>query len=211
MHAYFNAMLSESNSETQLTKEAVLERDETLSAPIFSRELSFAEQEKMQLQTEEEPPQEDEWQNLQLEPEFQVLFFSLSGLNFAVPLTDLGGIHALSDSMNKLFGKPAWFSGVMTHHEKLCNIVDTAQWMNTGESANTLNYSHYILLGNSEWGLSCENLLGTQTLNQSEIKWRARKGDRPWLAGMVKDKMCALIHTDELVKLLNNGMNMYGQ
>ncbi|MCW8994477.1 MAG: chemotaxis protein CheW, partial [Psychromonas sp.] len=67
-----------------------------------------------------------------------------------------------------------------------------------------------ILLGSTEWGISCEKLLGTETLTPAQIKWRKASGKRPWLAGMVKDKMCALIHAEELIKLLNSGMNIYG-
>lgn len=150
------------------------------------------------------------WKNIDPGNEFQVLFFEVAGLKFAVPLTDLGGIHHLDSSLNSLFGKPDWFSGVMTHNEALFNIVDTAKWINTGDSAESLNYTHYILLGCTTWGLSCEKLLGTETLTSTQIKWRKVPGKRPWLAGMVRDKMCALIHAEELVRLLDNGMNIYG-
>jgi len=144
------------------------------------------------------------WENIAVENEFQALFFELSGLTFAVPLADLGGIHRLDDSINVLFGKPAWFSGVMSNNQTLFNIVDTAQWIGTGESAQTLNYTHYILLGTTKWGISCEKLIGTEVLSRAQIKWRETPGKHPWLAGTVKQKMCALIHAKELVKLLNN-------
>ena len=223
---YFDSMLSETKSELPVIDTAVIVAEKPVKVVALPEVLRFAEPEVAQnveeivvetpaieiaVQTEAAPqPELESWKNIAVEDEFQVLFFGVSGLTFAVPLTDLGGINHLDDSINQLFGKPDWFSGVMTHHKALFNIVDTAQWVNTGESAETLNYSHYIVLGKTQWGLSCEKLMGTETLVKSQIKWRKSEGKRPWLAGMVKDKMCALIHVEELVKLLNNGMNIDG-
>jgi purine-binding chemotaxis protein CheW len=209
MANYFGSMLNEkSTTEVEFDTPS---KPLTVNVSGLPENLVFSQE---KVQTEVEKPKKQtpaSWKNIDVENEFQVLFFELSGLTFAVPLTDLGGIHHLDDSINTLIGKPAWFSGVMPHNESLFNIVDTAKWINTGESAETLNYSHYILLGATQWGLSCEKLLGTETLTRSQIKWREVQGKRPWLAGMVKEKMCALIHAEELVKLLNSGMNIHGQ
>tara|TARA_R110001583_G_scaffold26571_3_gene95744 strand:+ start:14964 stop:15653 length:690 start_codon:yes stop_codon:yes gene_type:complete len=217
---YFSSMLKEKISDNEKVAEpAVIEKPPqnlTVSLSSLPENLVFSKdevisKEKESLDIEVATPKADTgWKNISVENEFQVLFFELSGLTFAVPLTDLGGIHHLNDSINSLFGKPDWFSGVMTHNDSLFNIVDTAKWINTGESAETLNYSHYILLGATKWGLSCEKLLGTETLSRSQVKWREVQGKRPWLAGMVKEKMCAMIHAEELVKLLNSGMNIHG-
>ncbi|PKF62922.1 hypothetical protein CW745_05730 [Psychromonas sp. psych-6C06] len=208
MAEYFSSMLNEKTS-TQVIDSPV---SETLPVNVagLPEQLVFSEKTEQIAPTQVPVETKKAWKNIEVENEFQVLFFELSGLTFAVPLTDLGGIHHLDDSMNVLIGKPPWFSGVMTHNESLFNIVDTAKWINTGESADTLAYSHYILLGATQWGLSCEKLVGTETLTRSQIKWREVQGKRPWLAGMVKEKMCALIHAEELVKLLNSGMNIHG-
>lgn len=54
----------------------------------------------------------------------------VSGVTFAVPLTELGGIHQLA-KINTLFGKPDWFSGVMQRESQL-NVVDTTRWIMPG-------------------------------------------------------------------------------
>ena len=208
---YFSSMLNEKPS-TEVIEESA-PKTLTVNVSGLPENLVFSEA-AIEVLPEVEVPKKKSpvtWKNIDVEEQFQVLFFELSGLTFAVPLIDLGGIHHLDDSINSLIGKPDWFSGVMTHNDSLFNIVDTAKWISTGESALTLNYSHYILLGATKWGLSCEKLLGTETLTRSQIKWREAQGKRPWLAGMVKDKMCALIHVEELVKLLNSGINIHGQ
>lgn len=148
------------------------------------------------------------WQNIQTEREFQALFFSVAGITFGVPLTELGGIHQLG-KLNSLFGKPAWFAGVMTQRDRQLNVVDTGRWIMPDKAATT-DYQYLIMLGESAWGLACHELLGTEWLNREQIKWRDKAGKRPWLAGMVKDKMCALLHVRELLTLLKQGVNIDG-
>ncbi|GAA4496564.1 chemotaxis protein CheW [Pseudaeromonas paramecii] len=148
------------------------------------------------------------WQNIQTEREFQALFFSVAGITFGVPLTELGGIHQLG-KLNSLFGKPDWFAGVMTQRDRQLNVVDTGRWIMPDKEATT-DYQYLIMLGESTWGLACHELMGTEWLNRDQIKWRDKAAKRPWLAGMVKDKMCALLHVRELLTLLKQGVNIDG-
>jgi purine-binding chemotaxis protein CheW len=141
---------------------------------------------------------------------FQALFFKVAGLTLAVPLTELGGIHKL-EKTSALLGKPKWFDGVMLHRDEKLNVVDTAQWVMPEKYnetlAESLNYQYLIMLGDSGWGLSCESLVNTVKLEQDDVKWREHHGKRPWLAGLVKEKMCALIDASQLVKMLEQGPN----
>ena len=41
-------------------------------------------------------------------------------------------------------------------------------------------------------------------------KWITDKRKRPWLAGLVKQKKCALIDVNEMVELMNQGLNCQG-
>jgi len=211
MKNYFDSMLrDEQTVEQSEAKQKEFAEPTPVDVSTLPKNLVFSESivaAEKNIEEELKTP-EEKWQNLQVEDNFQVLFFELNQVTFAIPLTDLGGIYQLSDSLNFLMGKPAWFRGVMSHNERLYNIVDTASWLQLGKNAEELEYSHFILLGSTAWGLSCENLLGTETLNKDQIRWREEKGSRPWLAGMVKQKMCALIHAEELVKLLDQGMDI---
>ncbi|WP_438864957.1 chemotaxis protein CheW [Neptunicella sp.] len=139
---------------------------------------------------------------------FQALFFKLAGLTLAVPLTELGGIHNL-EKPKPLFGKPDWFLGMMLHREEQLSVIDTAKWVMPermdNKLAESLKYQYLIMLGESHWGLACESLINTVTLQQEDVKWREVDGKRPWLAGLVKDKMCALIDVQQMIALLEHG------
>ncbi|RDV25091.1 chemotaxis protein CheW [Alteromonas aestuariivivens] len=149
-----------------------------------------------------------------LDSKFQALFFEVAGLTLAVPLITLGGIHQL-EKIGPLIGKPDWFKGVMLHREQKLSVVDTARWV-MPEKCNPsliegLDYQYLIMLGDSNWGLASEKLVNTVTLKKDEVKWRESSGKRPWLAGMVKQRMCALIDVEQLISMLNNGLGSNDQ
>ena len=150
------------------------------------------------------------WENIDTGKEFQALFFEVAGVTFAVPLTELGGIHQLGE-ITSLFGQPSWYKGLMTSREQKMNVVDTAQWVMPGQHLEMDSYKYLIMLGESPWGLACHHLKGTELLHRDQVKWRHQEGKRPWLAGMVKEKMCALLHVRELLLLLERGVNIEGR
>jgi purine-binding chemotaxis protein CheW len=142
--------------------------------------------------------------------EFQALFFEVAGLTLAVPLKSLGGIHQLGE-VNQLFGKPKWFKGVMLNRDEKLHVVDTALWVMpekyTPELEEKLDYQYLITLGDSPWGLLAENLVNNITLQPDDVKWRTSDSKRPWLAGVIKEKMCALIDVENLNRLLEQGLD----
>lgn len=141
---------------------------------------------------------------------FQALFFEVAGLTLALPLTELGGIHKL-EKIGPLFGKPDWFKGVMLHRDEKLTVVDTARWVMpekyNEKLAESIKYQYLIMLDDSHWGLACERLITTSVLQPSDVKWREGNSKRPWLAGMVKEKMCALVNVKQLIVLLNKGLS----
>jgi purine-binding chemotaxis protein CheW len=63
------------------------------------------------------------------------------------------------------------------------------------------------MLDDSCWGLACERIVTTAVLKPDDVKWREANGKRPWLAGMVKEKMCALINVQQLIAMLEQGQS----
>ncbi|MBV7261417.1 chemotaxis protein CheW [Photobacterium sp. WH24] len=142
--------------------------------------------------------------------EFQALFFAVNGVTFAVPLTELGGIHQLGE-MSHLIGRPDWYLGLQPVQNRKLDVVDTARWVMPESIYNDdhqENYRYVVMLGESKWGLACDQLHGTETLTKQSVRWREKAGKRPWLAGMVKEKMCALIHVNELISMLKAGLDV---
>ncbi|MBL1378363.1 chemotaxis protein CheW [Zobellella iuensis] len=197
------AELKEEESASPVAETVIVEPEPAVVADVA--EISEPTQ-ILQMQAE---PAESAWRNMDTESSFQVLFFEVAGMTFAVPLTHLGGIYQMS-RMTSLFGKPDWFAGVLTERQRQLYVVDTARWAMPGHQARE-EYQYLVTLGESNWGLGCHQLKGTALLHREQVKWRASPGSRPWLAGMVKEKMCALLHVDALIGLLEQGKNIDGQ
>lgn len=158
---------------------------------------------------QEEEPQPDAMSEY-MEDDFQALFFKVAGLTLAVPLKSLGGIHQVG-KISPLMGKPKWFKGIMTERDDKLQVVDTARWVMpekyTEELEESLDYQYLITLSDSPWGLLCEELVTSEPLQPEAIQWRkASNNKRPWLAGVVRDRMCALLDVNALITLLDNGL-----
>lgn len=161
-------------------------------------------------ETEAQEP-EAEWSNIMTSPWFQVLYFDVQGVRFAVPLTELGGIHRLSAELSKIIGKPSWYLGMQINRDNQLDVVDTMAWIMPDRviaEEDRQDYQYVIMLGDSSWGLASVRLEGTERLTPDEVNWRQSAGKRPWLAGMVKGKMCALIHVEALIRMLKSGLDV---
>ncbi|KNY43868.1 chemotaxis protein CheW, partial [Vibrio harveyi] len=163
-----------------------------------------------ELETETGSQLPNTWESTQRSEDFQVLYFDVNGVTFAVPLDELGGIHQITE-LNHLIGRPAWYLGLQTSREQQFDVVDTARWVMADKLHDEEykdNYQYVVMLGESMWGLASNQLMGTETLNIDKVRWREQAGKRPWLAGMVKEKMCALIHVQALIDMLNAGLDV---
>ncbi|QYO70802.1 chemotaxis protein CheW [Vibrio cholerae] len=150
------------------------------------------------------------WTNTIREKDFQVLYFDVNGVTFAVPLDELGGIHRMT-TLNHLIGRPAWYLGLQTNRDSQLDVVDTAKWVmaeKLHDESYKQAYQYIVMLDESAWGLASTQLMGTELLSREKVRWRERVGKRPWLAGMVKEKMCALIHVQALIAMLNAGLDV---
>ncbi|MEZ9699589.1 chemotaxis protein CheW [Vibrio sp. 10N.286.45.F3] len=150
------------------------------------------------------------WESTVRTEDFQVLYFDVNGVTFAVPLDELGGIHRLEE-LSHIIGKPAWYLGLQTNRDSQLDVVDTAKWVMSEKLSGDEykeNYQYIVMLGESLWGLAGTELKGTELLNTDKVRWREMAGKRPWLAGMVKEKMCALIHVEALIAMLNAGLDV---
>ncbi|MCL9774516.1 chemotaxis protein CheW [Vibrio methylphosphonaticus] len=150
------------------------------------------------------------WQSTERSENFQVLYFAVNGMTFAVPLDELGGIHKMGE-LSHLIGRPAWYLGLQSSRDNKLDVVDTAKWVMPDVLADDdykSEYEYIVMLGESNWGLASTELKGTEQLRPEAVRWREQSGKRPWLAGMVKEQMCALVHVSELIGMLNAGLDV---
>lgn len=135
---------------------------------------------------------------------FDVLLFTVSGLTLAVPLIALGQIQPLNDELTPIFGQADWFMGLQPTSVGKIRTVNTAKFvMPERYDERFLETAQYVVSINGlPWGLAVDSVNQPITLSPGDVKWRSERSKRAWLAGTVKEHMCALLDIPMMGKLL---------
>jgi purine-binding chemotaxis protein CheW len=135
---------------------------------------------------------------------FDVLLFKVAGLTLAVPLISLGQIQPLTDELTPLFGQADWFMGLQPTPAGKIRTVNTAKFvMPERYDDSFLQTAKYVMsIDGVPWGLAVDSVNQPITLQPEDVKWRGDRGKRPWLAGTVKDHMCALLDIPRIGQML---------
>jgi purine-binding chemotaxis protein CheW len=135
---------------------------------------------------------------------FDVLLFQVSGLTLAVPLIALGQIQPLTDELTPLFGQADWFMGLQPTPAGKIRTVNTARFvMPERYDESFVDTAKYVVSINGvPWGLAVDSVNQPITLEPEDVKWRGDRSKRPWLAGTVKDHMCALLDIPRIGQIL---------
>lgn len=135
---------------------------------------------------------------------FEVLLFSVSGLTLAVPLIALGQIQPLTDELTPLFGQADWFMGLQPTPAGKIRTVNTAKFvMPERYDERFVQSAKYVVsIDGVPWGLAVDSVNQPITLEPDDVKWRSDRSKRPWLAGTVKEHMCALLDIPRIGQML---------
>ncbi|ALB22207.1 CheW-like domain protein [Piscirickettsia salmonis] len=145
--------------------------------------------------------------------EFQCVSFMVQGLQLIMPLSGLNQIYALQEHRVKaIFGQADWFIGMMKFMEKNIHVLDMMHWLlpegtqplgKVNQTDTGLQHEFVLALEGSSWGVVCNGLGFSEFLKSDDVNWHNKDPKRPWLAGVVVNKMCGLIDPEQLVKFLN--------
>lgn len=138
--------------------------------------------------------------------DFEVLLFQVSGLTLAVPLVALGQIYELTDELTPLFGQANWFMGLQPTPTGKIRTINTALFvMPERYDERFLETAQLVMSINGlPWGLAVDSVNQPITLQPDDVKWRSERSKRAWLAGTVKNHMCALIDVPQMGQLLQS-------
>ncbi|WP_339857899.1 chemotaxis protein CheW [Pseudohongiella acticola] len=139
------------------------------------------------------------------EKPFASLLFDVVGLKLAAPLHELGGIMPLADKLQPMVAQADWFMGLIRWNGKTIRVVDTARFVmpERVDAEQQIEYQSIVVLGDSHWALAVNNADQSAHLQPADIRWRRTSGKRPWLAGTVLGRLCALLDVEVLVSMLD--------
>ena len=161
--------------------------------------------------TETDKQQETPLPSWSEEP-FQALLFNVAGLTLAVPLVELNGVVEWTDSLTEMPGHADLYMGILRHLDNKVAVVDTARLVFPSDKLKTLagdepkdRVKRIVLIGDSKWGLACDEVHEVITLQPDDVRWRTDRTSRFWLLGTVIDKMCALLDVPGFARMLAEG------
>ncbi len=129
---------------------------------------------------------------------FECLLFQVAGLKLAAALVELGGIARMTDDLTPIFGQSDWFMGLLRWNDRNIRVIDTARLIMPERLPPVSDgqrpvYEFVLMIEGTDWGLGIDNATEAMHLNPAEVRWRTSLQTRPWLAGTVLDKLCALL------------------
>lgn len=135
---------------------------------------------------------------------FDVLLFKVSGLTLAVPLISLGQIQPLTEELTPLFGQADWFMGLQPTPAGKIRTVNTAKFVmpERYDEAFLQTAKYVVSINGVPWGLAVDSVNQPIVLQPEDVKWRGDRSKRPWLAGTVKEHMCALLDIPRIGQML---------
>jgi purine-binding chemotaxis protein CheW len=135
---------------------------------------------------------------------FDVLLFKVSGLTLAVPLVSLGQIQPITDELTPLFGQADWFMGLQPTPQGKIRTVNTAKFVmpERYDECFVKSAKYVVSINGVPWGLAVDSVNQPISLMPEEVKWRGDRSKRPWLAGTVKEHMCALLDIPRIGQML---------
>lgn len=141
---------------------------------------------------------------------FPCLLLKVQGLLLALPLVKLNRILPWEEP-TLIPGYAPWMLGALQQPGQARNlkVVDTAALVmpeRMKQSAlSAPGYQHIVMVGDGEWGLTCEDVSSIITIDPAKVRWRTNRTKRPWLAGTVIEQLCALLDAERLAEMLSAG------
>lgn len=141
------------------------------------------------------------------EPDFQALIFHVGGLKLAVPLVKLHSVVPWEDQVTPMPNQPGWCHGLFHYRGHNVRVVDTATLVLPADKRaedGADQPEQILVVGDGRWAMSCSRVGDVVRLKPAEVKWRTANGQRPWLAGTVREKLCAVMDTEAFADMLDS-------
>ncbi len=138
---------------------------------------------------------------------FQVLFFDVCGMTLGVPLVSLTGIMKKHEAFSRMPGQPVWHLGVVPHRQRNVVVVDTSRLImperiGPAREALAISGTHLLLIGKGDFGLLIDSIKDTVSMDVRQIRWRSNPVKNTWLAGIIIERLSALLNVDALLGML---------
>ena len=145
--------------------------------------------------------------DIQDEPAFDCLIIRAGEFRLGIPTTALGTIHTADRKPTPVPGQVPWILGSWPHDGRTLQVIDCLKLV-MPERQTPMDIEEtgfYLQLGDSIWLLACDEVFEPVHTEHTDVRWRANRKDRPWMAGIHKTEMCVVLDVAGLLGLTGSG------
>ncbi|MCP3687504.1 MAG: chemotaxis protein CheW [Gammaproteobacteria bacterium] len=138
----------------------------------------------------------------------QCLMFKVADNLLSVPLIEIRGVVNWQDKLTRIPQEPDWILGILQYREQNIRVVDCAsilQIRNGGDASS----GHILILGDDEWGLTCDQVDKVVTLEYDDIQWN-QSSSNSLIYGAIRESLASLINPQGIVQTLWAGRDQKG-
>jgi purine-binding chemotaxis protein CheW len=132
----------------------------------------------------------------------QCLMFNVAGIDFSLPLIEMGSVLACSHNLTRLPGSPPWFLGLLQHRDRNIRVVDSARLLRLERSDPDETGRHILVFGESEWAMTCDQLGQVVRLQEEDIQWKA-PSKKSLSLGTIRSSLALLLDPAKLLAYLD--------
>ena len=142
---------------------------------------------------------------------FQTLFIDIDGMDIAIPMEMMSGIRKYPDNLTQFPNSAPWIDGTFQLHGTNTQVVNARKLFLLSndrvidENEELKKPEFIVQIGDGRWGLACHSADRALMLEPEQVRWSGSERRRPWLLGMIKEHLCALLDGEEFIKHLDNG------
>ncbi|MEH6556594.1 MAG: chemotaxis protein CheW [Oceanicoccus sp.] len=135
---------------------------------------------------------------------FECLLFRVSGLTLALPLVELAGIYPLVIKSLEPEDERVLSIGLLPIKNGRISVIDTASVVMPDRYDRVMRerFNYVVAVKGMNWGLAVDNIDGAHIQEIDGVQWRSQLTRRPWLAGTVLDRRCAIVEVNQLNAML---------
>jgi len=131
---------------------------------------------------------------------FDAIVLDSGGLKFAVPMVNLGNIYNLDPSLSKMPGQEKSVLGLQKTPSGTVKAVNAllllAPELYAQAPFEELNF--LVTFNCCDWGLAVKSVGQPSEFKREDVAWPKKPSRKPWLKGILKTEMCALVDVSEL-------------
>ena len=131
--------------------------------------------------------------------------FRLGGLSLAIPSSRICAEPALPAELSGDAGSLVWMATLPGGHQ--LPVVDLARLMLPEDAAElscplSERAALLVVLDGGAWAICAEAHGELELLDLDGVQWRGPNSRRPWLAGTLASRRCALLDLDQMAAMI---------